>query len=111
MIITMIPLARNIRQPSRVQIGCVETIDSRCLMSRVHLKDGVLDDLDSIDDVSNKENEGDDHEGHKGGVAQVFDVDVLVLVVELQVGGGKVEIVPVVTVPGHDNHLHQKCGM
>ena len=64
-----------------------------------HLKDGILDDLHTINDVANKEDECDDHEGDQGGVAQVFHVDVLVLVVQLQTGCCKVEIVSIVPVP------------
>ena len=65
----------------------------------VHLKDGVLDDFDAVDDVSNEENQRDDHEGDQGGVAQVLHIDVLILVVQLQTSRGKVEIVPIVSVP------------
>ena len=65
----------------------------------VHLKDGVLDDLDAIDDVANKEHEGDDHEGDEGRVAQVLNVNVLVLIVELETSCGKVEVVPIVPMP------------
>ena len=65
----------------------------------VHLKDGVLDDLDAIDDVANEEHEGDDHEGDEGWVAQVLDVNVLVLIVELETSCGKVEVVSIVSMP------------
>ena len=65
----------------------------------VHLKDGVLDDLDAIDDVANEEHQGDDHEGDEGRVAQVLNVNVLVLIVELETSCGKVEVVPIVPMP------------
>ena len=65
----------------------------------VHLKDGVLDDLDAIDDVANEQHQGDDHEGDEGWVAQVLNVNVLVLIVELETSCGKVEVVPIVPMP------------
>ena len=65
----------------------------------VYLKDRVLDDLHAIDDVSNEEDERDDHEGDQGGVSQVLHINVLILVVQLQAGCRKVEIVPIVSVP------------
>ena len=74
----------------------------------VHLKDGVLDDLHTIDDVANEEDECDDHEGDQGGVAQVLHIDVLVLVVQLQPGCGKVEIVSIVPVPVVSDFIFRK---
>ena len=62
----MIPLAKNMKQPSRVHIGWEAKKSDVSISSGVHLKDGVLDDLDAIDDVANEEHEGDDHEGDEG---------------------------------------------
>ena len=80
-------------------MAAIRNVSKWARFNIVHLEDGVLDDLHTIDDVANKEDECDDHEGDQGGVAQVLHIDVLVLVVQLQTGCCKVEIVSIVPVP------------